>query len=120
MECTHCGTTQSIEGKLASEISFYELPKEDDADWATGLHSYRCNNCGAKTLVEGYQISPACTFCGATNIIEVEELPGLKPNGVLPFSRSRVETEDFAKKWIKKKFFAPNKRFIYIFRFLNT
>jgi ribosomal protein S27AE len=109
LDCIHCGTTQAIEGKSASKVEFYELPDESEADWATGMRSYRCNNCGAKTFVEGYEISPACSFCGATNIVEISELPGLKPNGVLPFSRTRSDTAIFAKKWIKKKFFAPNK-----------
>ncbi|NCA66737.1 MAG: hypothetical protein EOM87_01585 [Clostridia bacterium] len=109
LECIHCGSTQAIEGKAASEISFHELPKENDTDWATGMHSYRCNNCGAKTMVDGFEISPSCTFCGATNIVEIDELPGLKPNAVLPFSRNREETFGYAQKWLKKKFFAPSK-----------
>lgn len=109
LECIHCGSTQAIEGKLAKEIDFYELPEEKDADWAAEMRSYCCNNCGAKTVVDGYETSPLCPFCGATNIVEIDELPGLKPNGVLPFSRSREETGGFAKKWIKKKFFAPSK-----------
>lgn len=109
LECIHCGSTQAIEGKKAEEISFFELPEESEADWATGMHSYKCNNCGAKTMVEDYEFSPLCSFCGATNIVEVEELPGLKPNAVLPFSRNRQETGEFSQKWIKKKFFAPTK-----------
>ncbi len=109
LECIHCGTTQSIAGKLAAKVEFYELPKESDTDWAIGMHSYRCNNCGAKTIVEGYEISPLCTFCGASNIVEITELPGLKPNAVLPFSRTLEDTAEFAQKWIKKRFFAPRK-----------
>lgn len=109
LECLHCKSSQSIEGKPASEISFYELPLETDADWAVGINFYRCNNCGAKTMLDGYEISPKCSFCGATNIVEIQELPGVKPNGVLPFSRNQSEAAEFSQKWIKKQLFAPTK-----------
>ncbi len=109
LKCTHCDTKIPIPGRRSCEISFNEMPIEDLSDKAADVTSYRCNNCGATVSYEGYDIAPECPFCGATNIVKTEELPGLKPTAILPFSRTKEDIVGCYKQWIKRKFFAPRK-----------
>jgi len=109
LKCNHCGATKSIGGTPASEIFFDGGVEDDNSNWASGLTTYRCDNCGATTTFEGYDIAPKCPFCSATNVVKEEDLPGMKPNAILPFTRTKQQAVDSCLKWIKRKKLAPNK-----------
>ena len=109
LKCSHCDTSVAIAGTKADEVSFETLPEEDPYDIQGGGNAYRCQNCGADTVYQGYDIAPACPFCGASNIVKEDCIPGLRPNGILPFSRSKEDIVPCYKQWMKKKAFAPRK-----------
>ncbi len=68
---------------------------------------YRCQTCGAKQIISKQDVAMECSFCGTTHIVKTEELPGLKPQGVVPFKMPVEKVSDCALKWVKKRFFAP-------------
>ena len=109
LKCSHCDTTVAISGTRSGEVFFDALPEEDPFDIQAGGSAYRCQNCGADTVYQGYDIAPSCPFCGASNIVKQEYIPGLRPTGILPFSRSKEDIIPYYKQWIKKKAFSPNK-----------
>lgn len=106
--CEHCGTKQEVEEKYSEEMDFAKL-LDGNTGWAAETHVYCCNNCGAKQVLDKRDIATTCSFCGTTNIVETDELAGIKPNAVVPFRLSTDEATDVVKKWVKKKPFAPRK-----------
>ena len=107
VECEYCGTTFDVDKSVnVTERSIEELLEKGTA-W-TGTEVIKCPNCGAKEIVSKNDISKPCPFCGTTNIVTTEELPGLKPQGVCPFEIPQEDASGIAKKWVKKKIFAPN------------
>lgn len=107
VQCEYCGTTFDVDKTVkVSEHSIDEL-LENATAWS-GTEVIKCPTCGAKEVVSKNDISKPCPFCGTTNIVKTEELAGLKPQGVCPFQVSQADASSIAKKWARKKVFAPN------------
>jgi len=70
---------------------------------------FKCNNCGASEIISKYEIAKTCPFCGTSNIVLTNELPGIAPNAVLPFKLSIDDAKERFKKWMSHSFFAPRK-----------
>lgn len=105
--CEYCGNEQPVNNKEKSqELNFASLLNKNN--WSDETHIYDCNNCGAKEVVAKTDIAIECRFCGTTNIIETNELSGLKPNAIVPFKITKEQASEIALKWIKKRKFAPN------------
>ncbi len=106
--CEHCGTKQAIKERGSEELAFERLLRENNT-WANETHVFRCENCGAKEVLDKREIAKQCPFCGTTNIVETDELSGIKPNAVVPFRIGKDEACENVRKWAKKKLFAPGR-----------
>lgn len=106
MRCLYCDSLFEIqnEGK-AGERDLGEL-LEQGTVWSYA-EVYQCESCGAKEILEKQEVSMKCPFCGTSNIIKTDELPGLKPQGITPFKITSEQVETIAVKWAKKKLYAP-------------
>ncbi len=108
LECPYCGCLKAVDfSKAGSELAFAELMKNRNGEWGSETHVFRCNNCGAKEVIERTDIAKQCSFCGTTNVTQVEELSGLRPNAVVPFAIDVKEASQNVVTWAKKKIFAP-------------
>ncbi len=108
LKCPYCGCTKEVNfSKTSSEIALSEIFAEKSNEWGGETHVFRCNNCGAKEVLGSNEIAKACPFCGTTNIAKVEELSGLRPNGVVPFAIDEKQATGKVVVWAKRKFFAP-------------
>ncbi len=108
LECPYCGFTKEIDfNRTSSELAFAELLHRRNGEWGSETHVFRCNNCGAKEVLDRTDIAKECPFCGTTNVTQVEELSGLRPNGVVPFAVDVKTATANVVAWAKKKFFAP-------------
>lgn len=105
--CEYCGTTFDIPNEQSVNEHLLDELLKSSKNW-TEAQVVKCSTCGGKQIVNNNEISVICSFCGATNIVKTDELPGLKPHGVVPFKIEKNQTIDFTKNWAKKKFFAPN------------
>lgn len=108
LKCEYCGEKLAIDVDKSSEIDFEELLKSHN-EWGEETHVFRCENCGAKEIVSKSDIAKSCPFCGATHVVETEELSGLRPNAVVPFAIGKETAIDKFKAWIKKRPFVPRK-----------
>ena len=109
LKCGHCRTMRELDDggavlrrKLCEDIKKAHQPWRECA-------VFRCDNCGAKSVMDKKSIAKNCAYCGSAHIVASEELPGIKPDSVIPF---QVTTETARKrffKWIKSKIFAPKK-----------
>ena len=109
LKCPYCGTEKDILGTKCSESDLNRLFTERSNNWATETKAFKCENCGAETIISKNEISKCCAYCGASNIIEKGEMSGMRPDAVLPFKLTKEDAEKSATTWAKKRFFAPRK-----------
>ena len=109
LKCPYCGTEEEIAGNKCSEIDLDKLFTARANTWATETKAFRCENCGAQTIISKNEISKCCAYCGASNIIETEGMSGMRPDAVLPFTLTKEDAGKSATTWAKKRFFAPRK-----------
>lgn len=107
--CAHCGTKRAFGQQAeAAELAIEEaLRTGGAAAWSAETKVFRCENCGAKVVLDKGETATCCPFCGTAQVVELEELAGLKPNAVLPFSLTAEDSNEACRKWAKKKIFAP-------------
>ena len=107
LKCEHCDSLYDLETvSPCMELAYYEGVEGKYEGWG-GVKCVRCDACGAVTILNEYETTCNCAFCGAPNVVVSDELPGLKPNGVLPFRITKQTAIDSYTKWMKKKIFAP-------------
>jgi DNA-directed RNA polymerase subunit RPC12/RpoP len=80
---------------------------EQHGDWDAETVVYRCNNCGAKEIISKKDIAKECPYCGTTNIVQTDDLAGLRPDSVVPYKITKDEAAEKAAEWIRKRKFAP-------------
>jgi len=108
--CPHCG----------SEVEFVDDSKAEELDLAQSFYkgkvwdkneviSFRCKNCGAEIVLNNGESASSCPFCGTAHVEKIEEMKGLKPNGLIPFSFDDSKALEYSKAWAKRKFFAPRR-----------
>ena len=106
LKCQHCGTAIDIvKNKEVSEINI-ENAFNQAKQWEKAT-VVRCENCGAKVVIDGDEVATICPYCGTSQIKKTDEIVGLLPNAIFPFSKTVEEAELSAKKWAKSRFFAP-------------
>lgn len=110
LKCPFCGTTKAVDwSKKTSEQDFNKLFEATDNSWAEETCVIACKNCGVKEVVNKKEIGKCCSYCGTPNVVRTEELAGVKPNGVVPFSITKDAASECVKKWAKKRFYAVSK-----------
>lgn len=108
--CPYCGTENEITDVGTTQEQDFDKLFEKPLEWGDETHVFRCNNCGAKEVLAKTEIAKKCPFCDTTNIVETDEISGIKPNGVVPFAITKKNAVQKVLQWAKKRFFAP-KRF---------
>ncbi len=107
LKCEHCGSLTDFE--KSSNVS--EIDIEDAINklekWDDEVTCYRCENCGAQVVLSQGETATICPYCETSHVVKSEETVGLKPNVVYPFTITKEDAVEKAKKWAKKRFFAP-------------
>ena len=110
MKCVSCGS--KFEFPLIVENNKHDLDLESQSvstdEWASESKVVHCQTCGASVIASGLAVTQVCPYCGSKYVIQKDELPGIKPDYVVPFL---IDKEDAALKFkngIKKKFFVPS------------
>lgn len=107
--CPHCDTKQTFKQSFgAKEIDILQ-GFDDNRKWGKEeAVCFRCDNCGAKVVLNKGETAKGCPFCGTAHVQKVEELDGLKPNALLPFLFGIEKAVNIVKNWAKKKLYAPS------------
>ena len=110
LKCLYCGSLFDIENKkeeIVVERNLNELISKGEV-WKEA-EVYQCQSCGAKEIIENQKVSHVCPFCGTKNVVKIEELPGLKPQGIVPFKLDKKMAGQCVLKFVKRKLYAPRK-----------
>ena len=106
--CQKCGNSNFVTEQASDvEKSFHDLlinaPK-----WQKEASVFQCQHCGAKSVISKFDIVAACDYCGAENVNEIQEIPGVRPDTVVLFALSKEDAHAKAQTWLSKRFFVPN------------
>ncbi len=108
--CKHCGTKVSLKETYTAVERDYLSGLAQDNQWTSDeTVVFRCENCGAKVVLQKDETARSCPFCGTAHVVKTSELAGLKPNGLIPFAFGVDEGVAYAKAWAKKRLYAPRK-----------
>ncbi len=106
--CEHCGSVFDFEKDSAvREIAIEEAFAK--ADLWTDAVVVRCANCGAKVVIDASEAAKKCPYCGTSQVRKTDEIVGVRPSAIFPFTVTKNDAEELCKKWAKRKFFAPKK-----------
>lgn len=105
--CSYCGYKEVLNGKKSSEEKDFLSAEKDLNTWSKEAKVLKCKNCGAENVISNQDISQTCPFCGSNQVVESDELVGLKPDRVVPFIVSEEASRKIYEKWITKKAYAP-------------
>lgn len=109
LRCPYCDNTEGIEANVFDVEKPLDGFDESLLKHDAGAVTYQCPNCHAKTVMHAFGTSMKCPFCGATNILETDDIPGLAPDAILPFKVTKEEASKNSLKWLKRKLYAPIK-----------
>lgn len=113
LKCEYCDSTVNFE-RLEDEIMEYDFRKVDEQEvdveeWAGESITFKCENCGAQTVITDDTISYECAFCGSNHVVKQEEMKGISPESVIPFSITKKQARETFSKWLGKRWMAPRK-----------
>lgn len=125
-QCPNCGSglfydpkTKGLKCKSCSSIADFTKSKEnlknpfvegsnvENNEWAKESRVFHCDTCGAEVVVTGFDVTTNCPYCGSTYVSQTDQLPGLKPDRVVPFAFDEKDAVTMFAKGVKKKFFVP-------------
>ena len=87
LKCVNCESLYPINytnEKQKHSIDWIPDDKVVD-EWANTNRAYKCKICGAKVTYNRYDIATICQYCNATSLAPLKDLPGLKPEKIIPF-----------------------------------
>jgi DNA-directed RNA polymerase subunit RPC12/RpoP len=107
LKCPHCDFTKTIDNddNVTRRTLTDDILKTKE-NWSEG-NVYRCENCGATSVVNKKEISKVCPFCASANISCTNEICGIKPDSVIPFQITRDRAAEIFKKWSRSRKLSP-------------
>ena len=111
LKCDYCEREEIIDANNEDIVEYdFDSAENDDSlrDWGTHTKTIQCSNCGGTTIVPAEQRTVACSFCGSPKVLAIDELPGIKPESLIPFKIDDGSAKQLFKKWIGKRKFAPS------------
>ncbi len=102
LECEYCGNTFEIEAVRAFNQEVAEKAGEDFRweepeihQWSqeeqNALNVFTCPSCGGEILGDEHTAATFCPYCGNPTILPGRLSGGVKPDGVLPFRKSKED-----------------------------
>lgn len=109
LRCVNCASVYPIEYKknvfkhpVGLNASSFDMEK-----WQANNQSYVCKICGANVVRNKLDITTKCQYCNTQTLMPIENLPGLKPDIILPFQISKEDAKTEFYNRIKKRKFLP-------------
>ena len=108
LKCGHCGNMQELQdNEVVQRRQITNDLINSHEKWTEGK-VFACSNCGAKEVLDNKEIARKCSFCGSAKIASIDELPGIKPDSVIPFQITEQTAQARFRKWIKSRWLAPS------------
>jgi DNA-directed RNA polymerase subunit RPC12/RpoP len=111
LKCPYCGFEKAIQQSATKVEELDYLSYLDEACQEKEVHEeqrVKCEKCGAQTTMPEETAAGICPFCGAGMVFSGSVSRLIKPEGILPFKIASKEALDSFRRWIGKRWFAPN------------
>lgn len=109
--CHSCGNAIPIpidRNQVITEYPLSEAEHNTPTDWESPTTTVTCGGCGTKTLVPVDSGTVVCPFCGSKQLVRDEKSRTIRPESLIPFKISHKLAAENFRKWIGKKWFAPD------------
>ncbi len=108
LKCPHCLTTKNI--VIDKNFQKHDVMTQASVDLGQSQNKViKCESCGATADLNRLEFATRCPYCSSALIVEMEDLPGVRPDAIIPFQFDKsVAAKKFAE-GVKKKWFVPNK-----------
>ena len=104
MQCPYCDSRFDIEdvvnqsANLESGEPEFQWEQSQTESWSESeqqqLKSYICPTCGGEIVTENTTAATFCPYCENPTILPSQVSGGLKPDGVIPFRKSREDAKN--------------------------
>ena len=112
LECASCRTPYEIRTTVdrVEEHDFDGYIRRE-GEWVSFPETTMivCGGCGAQIAVDEHTTATVCPMCGSTQLLEGRQEAGVPPDGVVPFRIDRETAQQNFSKWVKSRWFAPNR-----------
>ena len=102
MICQYCDTEFELDAVKAfneadAEEESVQWEETEHQDWsgeeAQTLRTFVCSSCAGELMTDENTVATFCPYCGNPAIVPQRVHGGLKPDGVIPFSRSKEDAK---------------------------
>lgn len=105
MTCQYCDNTFDLQTVMAYRDS-KNPPVEPEDHWESGeqtqwtqeeqaaVRTYTCQSCGGELITDEHTAATFCPYCGNPTILPGRLSGGVKPDGVIPFQRSKEDAQN--------------------------
>ncbi len=109
--CESCRTELKVETAKDSvdeySIRDYRVREQVGAP-LSGVSVAVCESCGGEIYFDTHETAKRCPMCGSAQIRADAARSGVAPEGVVPFRIDRDDAQLRFRRWIGKRWFAPN------------
>ncbi|MEG1557283.1 MAG: hypothetical protein RR368_02490 [Oscillospiraceae bacterium] len=109
--CVSCKSVQEIKPPkdTVEEYDFGSYDAREQGGAAlVGVSNATCDNCGGEIYFSAEDTAKHCPMCGSSKIRPAAAVAGIAPEGIVPFKFDKFDAQDRFRKWIVKRWFAPN------------
>ena len=109
VKCKHCGAEEAICAEGEREDVDFSALEADAANqgWGFPVKVLRCQGCGAKLVISEETTLLSCPLCASSQLAVTDELPGMRPDAVVPFKIDVNDAGARFTRWIKRLWLAP-------------
>ncbi|RUL50510.1 MULTISPECIES: hypothetical protein [Lysinibacillus] len=115
LTCPYCHHEEEIpDAELeldeeVEELDFESAVTRSSFSWGAEKKVVICDACAAEMVYDALEVANVCPYCGSNHVMESHAENSLAPNGIVPFEVSSQQADENFRKWIKSRWFAPNK-----------
>ncbi len=104
LTCEYCGNAFDIDSVRAfnegnaqeqAESFYWEEPQTQtwSSEEQTQIHAFQCPACGGEILADEHTAATFCPYCGNPAVLPTRLTGGVKPDGVIPFRKTREDAK---------------------------